>query len=55
MCHNPYFNRWFSAMRDEQKGRTQSKRHNPYFNRWFSAMSDTPIKINSDRLSQSLF
>ena len=37
-CHNPYFNRWFSAM-DEQLGRGKSKHsHNPYFNRWFSAM-----------------
>ena len=36
--HNPYFNRWFSAievMNDVQK---YSRCHNPYFNRWFSAI-----------------
>ena len=55
-CHNPYFNRWFSAIID--KGRTmkvQLNCHNPYFNRWFSAI----IKISNyaDRRdkSQSLF
>ena len=38
-CHNPYFNRWFSAMwfygifiSEFRVG------HNPYFNRWFSAI-----------------
>ena len=37
--HNPYFNRWFSAILAlpvAEKG--QLKRHNPYFNRWFSAI-----------------
>ena len=37
--HNPYFNRWFSAI--EYKGKLSDfnlKCHNPYFNRWFSAI-----------------
>ena len=37
--HNPYFNRWFSAIlhtRSEYMGKI---RHNPYFNRWFSAIT----------------
>ena len=36
--HNPYFNRWFSAM---SLGNIKNKcmgSHNPYFNRWFSAI-----------------
>ena len=38
-CHNPYFNRWFSAIQyDKEKGNTRES-HNPYFNRWFSAIS----------------
>ena len=41
MRHNPYFNRWFSAM---SKGvtllQTLNCRHNPYFNRWFSAIKE---------------
>ena len=39
VCHNPYFNRWFSAIVHE---RVQAKfmiSHNPYFNRWFSAIA----------------
>ena len=38
--HNPYFNRWFSAMWLyvlHKKGHIRS--HNPYFNRWFSAIT----------------
>ena len=38
--HNPYFNRWFSAI---YKWTTEydysAKCHNPYFNRWFSAIA----------------
>ena len=37
--HNPYFNRWFSAIVKKYKGKNLHKRHNPYFNRWFSAIS----------------
>ena len=38
-CHNPYFNRWFSAI-NGSKDRIRQKVvcHNPYFNRWFSAI-----------------
>ena len=37
--HNPYFNRWFSAIRISSARRTATNSHNPYFNRWFSAMT----------------
>ena len=37
-CHNPYFNRWFSAMKEETLTLLQMEGHNPYFNRWFSAI-----------------
>ena len=36
--HNPYFNRWFSAIVMEMSLIIKCYRHNPYFNRWFSAM-----------------
>ena len=36
--HNPYFNRWFSAIQDEEYNEFFAECHNPYFNRWFSAM-----------------
>ena len=37
-CHNPYFNRWFSAMYNDILTGITYKGHNPYFNRWFSAI-----------------
>ena len=37
--HNPYFNRWFSAIYLMPVCNcSHSERHNPYFNRWFSAI-----------------
>ena len=36
--HNPYFNRWFSAIKELNNIRKGYYCHNPYFNRWFSAM-----------------
>ena len=36
--HNPYFNRWFSAMSDNSLFEIVIFSHNPYFNRWFSAI-----------------
>ena len=36
--HNPYFNRWFSAIGTEVIDGVFNCRHNPYFNRWFSAI-----------------
>ena len=36
--HNPYFNRWFSAILKELMDAEKENRHNPYFNRWFSAI-----------------
>ena len=37
-CHNPYFNRWFSAIWIIKKRKFIPQSHNPYFNRWFSAI-----------------
>ena len=36
--HNPYFNRWFSAIKNIEELINSIYCHNPYFNRWFSAM-----------------
>ena len=36
--HNPYFNRWFSAIGELFFLDDANQSHNPYFNRWFSAM-----------------
>ena len=36
--HNPYFNRWFSAIFGLFLPLLPYIGHNPYFNRWFSAM-----------------
>ena len=36
--HNPYFNRWFSAITQGTMTLNGSTSHNPYFNRWFSAI-----------------
>ena len=36
--HNPYFNRWFSAMHYLLESIEELQCHNPYFNRWFSAI-----------------
>ena len=37
--HNPYFNRWFSAILINPIIGYQTIGHNPYFNRWFSAIA----------------
>ena len=36
--HNPYFNRWFSAINVLGVKMNRESSHNPYFNRWFSAI-----------------
>ena len=36
--HNPYFNRWFSAIFMDLDNFICKDSHNPYFNRWFSAI-----------------
>ena len=43
MCHNPYFNRWFSAMLLLKLKSVLRIGHNPYFNRWFSAINKVII------------
>ena len=45
--HNPYFNRWFSAIKEFTKFIVWMGRHNPYFNRWFSAIDE--LSINKER------
>ena len=47
MCHNPYFSRWFSAIKLKFYKLTGVLSHNPYFSRWFSAIQN---KVN-----QSIF
>ena len=37
--HNPYFNRWFSAIYFDKDFNIIFLSHNPYFNRWFSAIA----------------
>ena len=54
--HNPYFNRWFSAMQKRgKKMKIQKKGHNPYFNRWFSAIQKMFNNYRLINMSQSLF
>ena len=53
--HNPYFNRWFSAIGYTDLQLDTEISHNPYFNRWFSAIK---LHNNYHRIkskSQSLF
>ena len=53
--HNPYFNRWFSAIFYRTYKTDYLTGHNPYFNRWFSAiLTDQTLKHCID-MSQSLF
>ena len=40
VSHNPYFNRWFSAIKCIVINESEIKSHNPYFNRWFSAIDN---------------
>ena len=55
--HNPYFNRWFSAILIiGLKYVALSYSHNPYFNRWFSAIYKTDyLTVDCLIKSQSLF
>ena len=52
-CHNPYFNRWFSAIQAGFICVTADNGHNPYFNRWFSAIA-TKISQNFTFLCKKL-
>ena len=45
--HNPYFNRWFSAIKVKEIANEVDFGHNPYFNRWFSAIYTK--RINYDK------
>ena len=53
--HNPYFNRWFSAIELEGDNRLPEGGHNPYFNRWFSAIIPFKYFNGANTESQSLF
>ena len=46
MGHNPYFSRWFSAIKLQQRVEELEKSHNPYFSRWFSAIRLLTVDIN---------
>ena len=53
--HNPYFNRWFSAIIHPTVSTNEWKGHNPYFNRWFSAINKDCSEWERLQKSQSLF
>ena len=55
MSHNPYFNRWFSAMVVNMNKEEFVSCHNPYFNRWFSAIKGQEKIEKTNIKSQSLF
>ena len=45
--HNPYFNRWFSAIILSDFNCEKENDHNPYFNRWFSAIQNYIVHIKT--------
>ena len=54
--HNPYFNRWISAILKDKQDLIPRWGHNPYFSRWFSAIGYNNSSILDLILtSQSLF
>ena len=53
--HNPYFNRWFSAIESIGFELPNGACHNPYFNRWFSAIYTRCVVSKMFIKSQSLF
>ena len=53
--HNPYFNRWFSAINQYRLIKISDYGHNPYFNRWFSAIIVVYKQEKTKEESQSLF
>ena len=55
ISHNPYFNRWFSAIKSKNHDNLFIRCHNPYFNRWFSAISLNNPETTIFKGSQSLF
>ena len=55
-CHNPYFNRWISAIYLFVLLTMQHTiSHNPYFNRWISAIYLSGHEVVRKSKSQSLF
>ena len=55
VSHNPYFNRWFSAIQSRLRELKDFLSHNPYFNRWFSAIIISNDIYDILEGSQSLF
>ena len=51
--HNPYFNRWFSAIKANSAIINHDGSHNPYFNRWFSAISKMHLEAMPDEDSHN--
>ena len=54
-CHNPYFNRWFSAITAIITLSSVYKSHNPYFNRWFSAIECAEFILSEQRCHNPYF
>ena len=50
-CHNPYFNRWFSAIETTNREYCFCYSHNPYFNRWFSAINPPEEEVCFDSVT----
>ena len=55
ISHNPYFNRWFSAIYLNGHQIIAKKGHNPYFNRWFSAIRLNICSCTSDKSHNPYF
>ena len=53
--HNPYFNRWFSAIEQQVSTKEDKSGHNPYFNRWFSAITRSIRNTKSIRCHNPYF
>ena len=49
--HNPYFNRWFSAIHEESCKIEDKTSHNPYFNRWFSAIRQQSVRMEQKQVT----
>ena len=49
--HNPYFNRWFSAMNGIDGTIPLKGGHNPYFNRWFSAIKTSVFEYEDEEVT----
>ena len=51
LSHNPYFNRWFSAIEEKVVRMLIYGSHNPYFNRWFSAIQTKFARFDLEKVT----